>query len=62
MLSLRFKGGDPGQVVFRRPGSIEQRFAFGEPGALRLTVSRTFQPGGPDRRELGIAVSAIRWE
>ncbi len=62
VLSLRFEGRDAGQIVFRRPGAVEQRFAFGEPGALRLTVSRTFRPGAGDRRELGIAVSAIRWE
>jgi hypothetical protein len=62
VLSLRFEGRDAGQLVFRRPGSVEQRFDFSAPGTLRLTVSRTFRPGASDRRELGIAVSAIRWE
>jgi hypothetical protein len=63
VLRLRFEGRDAGQVVFRRPGAIDQRFDFGAPGALRLTLSRTFTPAsGADRRELGIAVSAIRWE
>ena len=62
VLSLRFEGRDAGRIVFRRPGVIEQRFDLGSPGALRLIVSRTFKPGGADRRELGVAVSAIRWE
>ena len=55
VLSLRFEGRDAGTVVFRRPGTVEQRFDFGAPGALRLSVSRTFRPGGEaDRRELGV--------
>jgi len=62
VLSWRFEGRDAGQVVFRRPGSLEQSFSFDSPGALRLAVSRTFRPGGGDLRELGIAVSAIVWE
>jgi hypothetical protein len=62
VLSWRFEGRDAGQVVFRRPGAVEQRFSFDSPGALRLVVSRTHRPGGSDRRELGVAVSAIRWE
>ena len=61
VLSFRFEGRDAGQVVFRRPGAVEQRFDFGRPGALRLSTSRTFRPPG-DARELGVAVSAIRWE
>ena len=61
VLSLRFEGRDAGQVVFRRAGAVEQRFDLGGPGALRLSVSRTFRPAG-DRRELGVAVSAIQWE
>jgi len=63
VLSLSFEGRDAGGVVFRRPGTVERRFDFGAPGALRLSVSRTFRPGGEaDRRELGVSVSAIRWE
>jgi hypothetical protein len=62
VVSLSFEGRDAGSFVCRRPGSLEQRFAFGSPGALRLRVSRTFRPPGADRRELGLAVSAIRWE
>ena len=63
VLSLSFEGRDAGAVVFRRPGTVERRFDFGAPGALRLSVSRTFRPGGEaDRRELGVSVSAIRWE
>jgi O-antigen ligase len=63
VLSLSFDGRDAGTVVFRRPGTVERRFDFGTPGALRLGVSRTFRPGGgADRRELGVSVSAIRWE
>ncbi len=62
VLSWRFEGRDAGQIVFRRPSAVEQRFAFDSPGALRLVVSRTHRPGGSDRRELGVAVSAIRWE
>ncbi|HEY7925027.1 MAG TPA: hypothetical protein VII62_17700, partial [Vicinamibacteria bacterium] len=62
-LTLQFEGRDAGQIVFRRPGErVERRFDFGEPGALRLSVSRTFRPSGGDSRELGVAVSAIRWE
>jgi O-antigen ligase len=62
-LTLRFDDRDAGQIVFRRPGErVERRFDFGEPGALRLSVSRTFRPSGGDSRELGVAVSAIRWE
>jgi hypothetical protein len=61
VLSLRFEGRDVGQIVFRRPEAVERRFDLGGPGALRLVVSRTFQPPS-DRRELGVAVSAIRWE
>ena len=63
VLSLSFEGRDAGAVVFRRRGTVERRFDFGAPGALRLDVSRTFRPGGDaDRRELGVSVSAIRWE
>jgi O-antigen ligase len=63
VLTLRFDDRDAGQIVLRRPGErVERRFDFGEPGALRLSVSRTFRPSGGDRRELGVAVSAIRWE
>jgi hypothetical protein len=62
VLRLSFEGRDAGQVVFRRRGSVEQRFAFDSPGSLRLTVSRTFRPATGDRRVLGVAVSAIRWE
>jgi O-antigen ligase len=62
VLSLRFEGRDLGPVVFRRPGAVERRFDLGAPGALRLEVSRGFRPGGADRRELGVAVSAVRWE
>jgi hypothetical protein len=63
VLSLSFEGRDAGTVVFRRPGTVEKRFDFGTPGALRLSVSRTFRPDGEtDRRELGVSVSAIRWE
>lgn len=62
VVSLRFEGRDLEPIVFRRPGAIERRFAFETPGALRLSVSRTFRPGRGDRRELGVAVSAIRWE
>jgi hypothetical protein len=61
VLSFRFEGNDAGQVVFRRAGTLEHRFDLGAPGTLRLSVSRTFGPAG-DRRELGIAVSAILWE
>jgi len=61
LLALRFDGRDAGQIVFRRPGAVEQRFDLGAPGALRLSVSRTFRPAG-DPRELGVTVSAIRWE
>jgi hypothetical protein len=63
VLSWTFEGRDAGRVVFRRPGTVEQRFDLGAPGALRLRVSRTFRPGDEaDRRELGVSVSAIRWE
>jgi O-antigen ligase len=63
VLSLSFEGRDAGTIVFRRPGTVERRFDFGAPGALRLRVSRTFRPGaGADPRELGVSVSAIRWE
>jgi O-antigen ligase len=62
VLWLWFGGRDAGQIVFRRPGAVERRFDFGAPGALRLSVSRGFRPGGSDRRELGVAVSALRWE
>jgi O-antigen ligase len=63
VLFLSFEGRDAGAVVFRRPGTIERRFDFDAPGALRLRVSRTFRSGGePDPRELGVSVSAIRWE
>jgi O-antigen ligase len=62
LVSLRFEGRDAGSLVCRRPGTQERRFDFGSVGALRLSVSRTFRPGGTDPRELGIAVSAIRWE
>jgi O-antigen ligase len=61
VVSLRFEGRDTGQVVFRRPGAVVQRLDLGKPGTLRLSVSRTFRPAG-DRRELGVAVSAILWE
>jgi hypothetical protein len=63
VLSLSFEGRDVGSIVFRRPGTVERRFDFGRPGALRLSVSRTFRPVvGTDRRQLGVSVSAIRWE
>ncbi len=63
VLSLSFEGRDAGPIVFRRPGTVERRFDLGRPGVLRLRVSRTFRPGvGTDRRELGVSVSAIRWE
>jgi hypothetical protein len=64
VLSLRFNGEPAGSIVFRRPGPVEKRFDFPEPGELRLTVSRTWSPGveAGDRRDLGIAVGAIRWE
>jgi hypothetical protein len=63
VLRLSFEGRDAGQVVFSRPGAVvERRFDFGQPGVLRLTVSRTFRPATGDRRELGVAVGAIRWE
>jgi hypothetical protein len=64
VLWLRFNGGDAGSIVFRRPGTVEKRLDPGAPGALRLTVSRTFRPaaGSADRRELGVAVGAVRWE
>jgi hypothetical protein len=61
-LSLHFEGRDLGPLVCSRPGMIEKRFDLGSVGALRLGVSRTFRPGPDDRRELGVAVSAIRWE
>ncbi len=61
-LSLRFDGHDAGSIVFQRPGAIEKRFDFGRPGVLRLEVSRTFRPPAGDRRDLGVAVSALRWE
>jgi hypothetical protein len=61
VLFLSFEGRDAGTVVFRRPGTIERRFDFETPGALRLRVSRT-RSGNEDRRELGVSVSAIRWE
>jgi hypothetical protein len=62
VVSLRFEGRDEEALVCRRPGTLERRFDLGTPGALRFHVSRTFRPGGDDRRELGVAVSAIRWE
>jgi hypothetical protein len=62
LVSLHFEGRDMGSFVCRRPGTVEKRFEPGMAGALRLSVSRTFRPGGTDRRELGLAVSAIRWE
>ena len=62
VLSLRYEGEDLGSIVCRRPGTQERRFEPRAPGSLRLAVSRTFQPGGDDRRELGVAVSPIRWE
>jgi hypothetical protein len=63
VVSMTFEGRDAGSVVFHRPGTIEKRFDFGRPGALRLTVSRTFRPvSETDRRALGVSVSAIRWE
>jgi len=62
VVSLRFEGRDVGSLVCRRPGTQEKRFDPVEAGALRLTVSRTFRPGAADRRELGIALSAIRWD
>ena len=61
-LSFRFEGEDAGSIVFLRPGVIEKRFDLGRAGALRLEVSRTFRPSAGDRRQLGVAVSAIRWE
>jgi O-antigen ligase len=62
VVSLRFEGRDEGALVCSRPGTLEKRFDLGTPGALRLSVSRTFRPAADDRRELGVAVSAIRWE
>jgi hypothetical protein len=62
VVTLSFEAAELEKVVCRRPGVVERRFATGAPGALRLSVSRTFEPGGGDRRELGIAISAIRWE
>lgn len=62
VVSLRFEGEDVGGIVCRRPGTQEKRFDPGAPGALRIEVSRAFQPEGKDRRELGVAVSVIRWE
>jgi hypothetical protein len=62
VVTLRFEGRELEPVVCRRPGTQERRFALGAPGALRLSVSRTFRPEGEDRRELGVALSAIRWE
>ncbi len=64
VLSFRFNGHPAGRVVFERRGVVEKRFDFPEPGTLRLTVSRTFHPAPqtPDRRELGVAISALRWE
>jgi O-antigen ligase len=63
VLSFRFDGQEAGSIVFRHPEAVERRFAFAGPGTLRLRVSRTFRPtGGGDRRELGVRVSAIRWE
>jgi O-antigen ligase len=62
VVSLRFEGRDEGVLVCQHPGTLEKRFDLGTPGALRLRVSRTFRPGRDDRRELGLAVSAIRWE
>jgi hypothetical protein len=64
VVSFRFNGSPAGRVVFRRRGPVEKRFDLGEPGTLRLSVSRTFRPGpeAADRRDLGVAVSALRWE
>jgi O-antigen ligase len=61
VLTLRFEGQELEPVVFRHAGEVERRFSLPEAGALRLAVSRTLpHPGDP--RELGVAVSAIRWE
>jgi len=62
VISLRYEGEDAGSIVCRRPGTQEKRFDVKAPGALRISVSRSFRPEGSDRRELGVAVSAIRWE
>jgi O-antigen ligase len=64
VLFLRMSDRDAGSIVFRRRASVEKRFEASAPGALRLSVSRTFRPStqAGDRRELGVAVSAIRWE
>ncbi len=64
VLSFRFNRESAGSMAFRRPGLVEKRFDFAEPGTLRLSVSRTRRTGdrAADRRELGVAVSAIRWE
>ncbi len=62
VIALRFQDQDAGSIVCRRPGSQEKRFDPPAAGTLRLEASRTFRPGGADRRELGVAVSAIRWE
>jgi hypothetical protein len=64
VLSFRFNGDPAGRIVLHRKGQVEKRFDFAEPGTLRLTVSRTFRPGpkAADRRELGVAIGAIRWE
>ena len=51
VLFLSFEGRDAGAVVFRRPGTIERRFDFGAPGALRLARV----PHLPVRRRSGSA-------
>jgi O-Antigen ligase len=61
IVSLQLEGGTEDRLVCR-PGPQELRFDPAAPGALRLRVSRTFRPGASDRRELGVAVSEIRWE
>jgi len=62
VVTLRYAGEDVGSIVCRRPGTQEKRFDPKAPGALRIAVSRTFRTEGLDRRELGVAVSALRWE
>lgn len=62
VVTLRYDNRDAGSIVCRRRGTLEQRFVPDAPGALWISVSRTFRPGGSDRRDLGVAVSAIRWD
>jgi O-antigen ligase len=61
-VSFRLEGRDAGTLVCRLKGTQELRFEPHSPGALRVSVSRTFRPGGSDRRDLGVALSPIRWD